>query len=105
MYQRRRGKPAEGRTAEFLGKHHRRQRSHLGAAIFDFVAHAEEAERAHAPKNLARDLAVALPLLAMRHDFLLDKAANLIAQHPQLFGQIGLLREMEFGVGQVWPIG
>jgi hypothetical protein len=38
------------------------------------MAHAEKAERAHATIDFARDLAVALPLLATGHHFLLDKA-------------------------------
>ena len=105
MNQHRRGEAAEGRASEFLRPHHRRQRAHIGAAIFGRVAHAEKAERAHAAVDLARDLAVALPLLAMRHDFLLDKAADLLAQHPQFLGQLRLLREMEFAVGVTARIG
>ena len=80
--QHRRGEAAEGRTSEFLRPHHRGQRPHIGAAIFGGVAHAEESKRAHAAVDFARDLAVTLPLLAIRHDFLLDKPANLLAQHP-----------------------
>ena len=87
MHQHRRGEAAEGRTPEFLRPHHRRQRPHVGAAIFGRMAHAEKAERAHAAVDLARDFAVALPLLAMRHDFLLDEAADLLAQHPQFLGK------------------
>jgi hypothetical protein len=60
------------------------------------VAHAEKAKGAHAAVDLARNLAVALPLLAVWHDFLLDKAADLLAQHAQLLGQLRLLGEMEF---------
>ena len=69
------------------------------------MAHAEKAERAHAAIDLARDLAVALPLLAMRHDLFLDKAANLLAQHPQFLGKLRLLREVELAVGVTARIG
>jgi hypothetical protein len=69
------------------------------------VTHAEKAECSHPPENLARDLAVALPLLATGDDLLLDKAADLLAQHPQFLWQIRLLREMELGIGQIAPVG
>ena len=69
------------------------------------MAHAEKAERAHAAVDLARDFAVALPRFAMRHDFLLDEAADLFAQHPQFLGQLRLLREMELAVGVTARIG
>ena len=63
------------------------------------MTHAEEAERAHAAEYFARNLAIALPLLAVRNDFSLDKAADLLAQHAQLLGQVRLFREMKFKVG------
>src|SRR6185369_17752890 len=52
-------------------------------------------ECAHAPKNLARDFSVAFPLLAVRHHFLLNEATDLLAQHPQLFGQAGRVGELK----------
>ncbi len=69
------------------------------------MAHAKEAERAHPAVDLARDLAVALPLLAMRHDLFLDKAADLLAEHPQFLGKLRLLREMELAVVVTARIG
>src|SRR4051794_404024 len=105
MYQNRRSEAAEGRTAQFFSKHHRGQRAHVGAAILGGVPHAEKAERTHAAVDLAWNLAVPLPALAMRHDFLLDEAANLLAQHPQLLGKLRLLREMKFAVAGVARVG
>lgn len=105
MNEHRRGKAAEGRTSEFFRPHHRRQRTHIGAAIFGRVPHAEEAECAHAAVDLARNLAVAFPRFAMRHDFLLDEATDLLAQHPQLLRKVRLLREMKFAIGLIARIG
>jgi hypothetical protein len=101
VHEDRRGEAAEARASELLGEHHRGQRPHVGAAILGRMAHAEEAERAHAAIDLARNLAVALPRLGMRYHFLLDEAADLLAQHAQLLGQIGRLREMEFGLSEL----
>ncbi len=98
MHKRGRGESAEGRPPKFLGEHHRRQRSHVGPAIFGRMAHAEKAERAHATKNLARYLAVAFPRLAVRDHFLLDETADLRPQHPQLLGKIRLFRKIKFGL-------
>jgi hypothetical protein len=63
------------------------------------MAHSEEAKRAHSAEYFAWNLAIALPLLGVRNSLALDKAADLLAQHPQLLGQVRLFRKMEFELG------
>ena len=70
----------EGRAAELLGEHDRAERVHLGAAVFGRIADAEKAKLAHAAQHLARDVALLLPLQAVRLDLGLDEAADLRAQ-------------------------
>jgi hypothetical protein len=80
---------AEGRAAELFGEHHRAERVHVAAAVFGRIADAEEAELAHAAQHLARDVALLLPLRAVRLDLLLDEAADLRAQLLVLLAEIG----------------
>ena len=73
----------------FLGEHDRAERVHFAAAVCGRVADAEKAKLAHAAQHLARDVALLLPLHAVRLDLGLDETADLRAQRFVLFTEVG----------------
>ena len=81
------GEAAMGRAADLLGQHDRGARIEAGAAQRS-GKRSEEAELAHLAQHLARHEARPPPRLALRLHLLVDEAAELVAQHLMLGGEI-----------------
>jgi hypothetical protein len=79
----------KGAAPELLGEHHPAENVHAAAAVLLGKPNAQEAEIAHLLQELARHVPVALPLVAVGDDLLLDEAPDLPPQLLVFFGKWG----------------